>query len=121
MDPSERRAARLRRRRERSRERRAAESSEQREARLAIRRETDRARRQQRLASESAEEREARLVPVSVLVTDSESVSSPSINWNENFGRWLGLIHYRSTYLAELQHYRSVYKCICTLHPLFPQ
>ena len=46
MDPSERRAARLRRRRERSRERRAAESSEQREARLAIRRETDRARRQ---------------------------------------------------------------------------
>ena len=61
MDPSERRAARLRRRRERSRERRAAESSEQREARLAIRKETDRARRQQRLASESAEEREARL------------------------------------------------------------
>ena len=57
MDVNERRIARLHRRRERSRERRAAESYELREARLASRR----ARPRERHTAESSEQRETQL------------------------------------------------------------
>ena len=55
LESDERREHRLRRRKERERERRASETAEQREVRLRIRRERDRARR----ASQSVEGREA--------------------------------------------------------------